>query len=148
MDPASEGSFDEFTDGCRSGCANGPISLDATNPPPYSEQVLVSLLEPNGDVSDFLQIFGQGSNQVDPGTIAYQFGSDPIPGLGTDTVLETGDWQPIGHFYGVVDSYVQIRSDVESAVPLPAALPLFASGLGGFGLMGWWRRRKRAQVAS
>lgn len=30
--------------------------------------------------------------------------------------------------------------------PLPAALPLFASGLGGFGLLGW-RRRKRKKAA-
>jgi hypothetical protein len=29
-----------------------------------------------------------------------------------------------------------------SATPLPAALPLFASGLGGLGLLGWRRKRK------
>jgi fibro-slime domain-containing protein len=33
----------------------------------------------------------------------------------------------------------------DSSTPLPAALPLFATGLGAFGLLGW--RRKRKQVA-
>jgi hypothetical protein len=34
------------------------------------------------------------------------------------------------------------------ATPLPAALPLFASGLGGLGLLGWRRKRKATAVAS
>jgi hypothetical protein len=34
-----------------------------------------------------------------------------------------------------------------SATPLPAALPLFASGLGALGLLGWRRRRKAAIAA-
>jgi hypothetical protein len=33
-----------------------------------------------------------------------------------------------------------------SAVPLPAALPLFATGLAGLGLLGW--RRKRKDIAA
>jgi hypothetical protein len=32
------------------------------------------------------------------------------------------------------------------AVPLPAALPLFASGLAGLGLLGWRRKKKAAQL--
>ena len=32
--------------------------------------------------------------------------------------------------------------------PLPAALPLFATGLGGLGLLGWRRRRKATAVAA
>ena len=31
--------------------------------------------------------------------------------------------------------------------PLPAAFPLFASGLGGMGLFAWWRKRKSALLA-
>jgi hypothetical protein len=34
-----------------------------------------------------------------------------------------------------------------SATPLPAALPLFATGLGALGLLGWRRRRKAQAVA-
>jgi len=34
-----------------------------------------------------------------------------------------------------------------SATPLPAALPLFATGLGGLGLFGWRRKRKAQAVA-
>ena len=31
--------------------------------------------------------------------------------------------------------------------PLPAALPLFAAGLGAMGLLGWRRKRKNAAAA-
>jgi hypothetical protein len=34
-----------------------------------------------------------------------------------------------------------------SEVPLPAALPLFATGLGALGLLGWRRKRKAQAVA-
>jgi hypothetical protein len=37
--------------------------------------------------------------------------------------------------------------DVAINTPLPAALPLFASGLGAMGLFGWRRKRKAAAIA-
>ncbi len=40
------------------------------------------------------------------------------------------------------DTQFYISSLTVTAVPLPAALPLFLSALAGLGLMGW--RRKRA----
>jgi hypothetical protein len=39
-----------------------------------------------------------------------------------------------------------VWSDDVSAVPLPAALPLFATGLGALGLLGWRRKRKASAV--
>jgi hypothetical protein len=38
-------------------------------------------------------------------------------------------------------------SGVWAATPLPAALPLFATGIGGLGLLGW-RRKRKAQVVA
>jgi hypothetical protein len=35
----------------------------------------------------------------------------------------------------------------ETATPVPATLPLFATGLGGLGLLGW-RRKRKAQAAA
>ena len=35
-----------------------------------------------------------------------------------------------------------------SGVPLPAALPLFATGLGALGLLDWRRKRKAAALAT
>jgi hypothetical protein len=39
-----------------------------------------------------------------------------------------------------------VFTTVEAPTPLPAALPLFAAGLGGLGLLGWRRKRKAQAV--
>ena len=39
-------------------------------------------------------------------------------------------------------------TDPVTQAPLPAALPLFASGLSAMGLFGWWRKRKRGAAAT
>ena len=41
-----------------------------------------------------------------------------------------------------------VFASVPSATPLPAALPLFATGLGALGLLGWRRKRKAAAIAA
>ena len=50
--------------------------------------------------------------------------------------------EPVGGF--------QFATEVAGtgATPLPAALPLFASGLGALGLLGWRRKRKAAAIAA
>lgn len=44
---------------------------------------------------------------------------------------------------GVADAFVNLSgTGVPAATPLPAGLPLFATGLGALGLLGWYRKRK------
>jgi hypothetical protein len=50
-----------------------------------------------------------------------------------------------GPKFSLVDAKFKLK-EVPTAVPLPAALPLLAGGLGGMGLMGWWRRRRPTQL--
>jgi len=48
----------------------------------------------------------------------------------------------------VTSNTATIRIEVgAAATPLPAALPLFATGLGALGLMGWRRKNKAALAA-
>jgi len=46
-------------------------------------------------------------------------------------------------------SFISVGDPVtQAATPLPAALPLFAAGIGGLGLLGWRVKRKaRAAMA-
>jgi hypothetical protein len=57
-------------------------------------------------------------------TLADVFNVYYVLGTGTGTVLDSGN--------------------AVGATPLPGALPLFASGLGALGLLGWRRKRKNA----
>ena len=41
-----------------------------------------------------------------------------------------------------------VANGLLSSTPLPAALPLFATGLGAMGLLGWRRKRKAAAIAA
>ena len=55
----------------------------------------------------------------------------PLEGPGVDLV--------------VMDDF--LFAEPQATTPLPATLPLFATGLGALGLIGWWRKRK-AQAAA
>ena len=53
-----------------------------------------------------------------------------------------------GHFSQSGGDFGNANFVSVSATPLPAALPLFASGLGALGLLGWRRKRKAAALAA
>jgi hypothetical protein len=48
---------------------------------------------------------------------------------------------------GANTRYFTAGEAIVTATPLPAALPLFASGMGGLGFIGWWRKRRRVRTS-
>jgi len=70
----------------------------------------------------------------------YYFTYDgPLKGCGGCNVL-------LASFAGADTSLK--GGQAETTTPLPAALPLFATGLGALGLLGWRRKRKVAAIAA
>jgi hypothetical protein len=47
----------------------------------------------------------------------------------------------------MLQDFKQLSLDAAVVTPLPAALPLFATGLGALGLLGWRRKRKNSAAA-
>jgi len=65
------------------------------------------------------------------------------------TYLSTTDGGVSSGFYPGIPGTLTVTDasspeDPLSPVPLPATLPLFASGLGALGLLGWRRKKKAA----
>jgi hypothetical protein len=80
------------------------------------------------------------------GTIpGLSYGSNDLPGPGDEIVLRLS--QSFGYSVAGGATYGDDRLGrvalAAAETPLPAALPLFASGLGALGFVGWRKRRKR-----
>ena len=118
------------------------------------------------DPTDFSEVFSIVANSDLynlQGT--HSFSLDQIYTFKTNTVYQvhmlasvSADYDhtavaEVDPYFGVPDGYTLYISDgignaPASATPLPAALPLFASGLGALGLLGWRRKRKAAAIAA
>jgi hypothetical protein len=99
------------------------------NPPRSPQPNLEFTSSSNGAI--VATIFAEtdvGVPTIDPGGIGIALGFD-----GTESVTYLSGTQLIGK---------------APETPLPAALPLFATGLGALGLLGWRRKRKNASVMS
>ena len=49
-------------------------------------------------------------------------------------------------YFSTPSNFISVQAGELTATPLPAALPLFVTGLGALGLLGWRRKRKAAAV--
>ncbi len=105
---------------------NGPVLFDNTNSNAFSDW---------GVISDTLGSPPLG--QPDPSVVGI-----------TALLVAPGEigvnWQ---HVVLEGEVFLGGGSDLQ-ATPLPAALPLFASGLSALGLLGWRRKRKAAALAA
>ena len=111
---------------------------------------------PNSDLSSVLYVFintsfasnapSGGTGRTITGTalpLPYTLESFGFTGTGSD-VLSIAAYNNPSYYY--VDDVSISGGTTPPAVPLPAALPLFATGLAGLGLLG--SRRKRKAVLS
>jgi len=86
-------------------------------------------------LSDFITNGNGNLFAVDIGGICTGTGTtSPSCGMGVSTGIAYAD---------TTDNMINLLS----STPLPAALPLFATGLGAMGLFGWRRKRKTQAVA-
>jgi len=75
-------------------------------------------------------------------TSAHSITVDPLNGLVFVALAGTDALNPCPASLGCIEVFAP------NAVPLPAALPLFATGLGALGLLGWRRKKKAAALAA
>jgi hypothetical protein len=134
--------------------ATGPITHTFTGQfltggpliPPSSGTI--AFTEAGGGISDILTFSYTGGGAGGVATLVGSFVSDLEPGgslvapVGATLVSEGTPFT-----FNNTNITASAISDVE-AVPLPGALPLFATGLGALGLLGWRRKRKAAALAA
>jgi hypothetical protein len=97
----------------------------------------IVLIGPNPTPANPLQL-GPGSN------FNIKFSWDAVDKI-KDNDVDFGLWEVLFELTGVSGETKFVAAHLRvNDLPLPAALPLFATGLGALGLLGWWRRRKAA----
>ena len=90
--------------------------------------------------------FTPGTTGLVPGFILIHAGGGPNILYEINTPGDSGNWDTSENINNGGQQANLSNFDMFSgtAVPLPAALPLFATGIGGLGLLGWRRKRKGA----
>ena len=115
-------------------------------------------------VANLVWADGNGSTFVQTTNDLWQGGAGPGPAIANYNYSGCTTFGTCSDVYSLMDGSgglltlaaynndnpsLMIGAVVESAAtPLPAALPLFAGGLGAMGLLGWRRKRKAAAIAA
>ena len=109
----------------------------------------VILLDSDQSVSDVFRIF---NNLMDTGggtglgNMAFLYSDDegnlPNPTSYSANAIFLAEGLTETDFNGNGTMYHLFSVEPVQTTPIPAALPLFATGLGGLGLLGWRRKRK------
>jgi len=104
----------------------------------------IAFTEAGGGISDILTFSYTGGGAGGVATLTGSFVSDVDPGtlLAPPGATLVSEGTPFT--FNNTNITASAVSDVE-ITPLPAALPLFASGAGVLGFLGWRRKRKQAQ---
>jgi plastocyanin len=102
-----------------------------------------------GDTVDWHWVFGFFEVVSDPGDpLAFDSGFHLSPFDFFFTFTVAGLYPYFDAIHGGPGGFGESGViTVTAATPLPAALPLFATGLGAMGLLGWRRKRKNATPA-
>src|SRR5262249_20094177 len=79
-----------------------------------------------------------------PGTQNFAFSQNVLTNSTIDFIVGI---DPFHEPYGFGTTPIPVDISFDAATPLPAALPLFATGLGVMGLLGWRRKRRTAAAA-
>jgi hypothetical protein len=124
---------------------SGQSAVDVTNGGALFELASVDLAGQNGDVNFAFTGFLGGVEQ-------YELTGSRLGTASFGTVAVFGDIaiDDLRITLGTQGSSDNLDNIVlnAAAVPLPAALPLFATGLGALGLLGWRKKRKNAALAA
>jgi hypothetical protein len=117
---AGFGSFDDSNNGYSSAGTTGAFAT-------VSQDLVCGSGNSCVPAADLMTPFLYTLNAGDSGTDQYTFNGAGFPAAGTPTATFIG---------------TETSMDFQvSTTPLPAALPLFATGLGAMGLFGWRRKR-------
>ena len=117
--------------------------------PFYTGAVTVwSGLDATGTLLATLTLPSTPNGQSTPGCGGHNYCPDVPFGVTFSGTAESVNFSGTANYIVYDDITLGSVTPGTSLTPLPAALPLFATGLGALGLLGWRRKRRAAAIAA